>query len=146
MAELVCPDVVVYVCGNCIPAAARLPRQWRQQQALVVVREVPCSGKMDAQYLLHALEGGSMGFCVVACPEGRCQLAQGNYRAGIRVATVRRLLDEIGIEPERAEFVHASPDDPPEDFEPLIREVVGRLVALGPSPVAVDTLPTMDKP
>ena len=135
MAEPVCPDVVVYVCANCIPAAARLPRQWRQQSALVLVREVPCSGKMDGQYLLHALEGGAGGICVVACPKGECTLAQGNYRAEIRVGTVRRLLDEIGIEPQRAELVHASPDDPPEGFEPLVRAAVERLVALGPSPI-----------
>ena len=140
-----CPDVIVHVCANCVPAAARLPRQWRQRNALVLVRDVPCSGKMDGQYLLHALEGGARGVCVVACPRGECTLAQGNYRAEIRVGTVRRLLDEIGIEPERAELVHASPHDPPEDFEPLVRAAVERLVSLGPSPIAPSSI-TAEKP
>ncbi len=145
MAEPVSPDVIVYVCGNCIPAAAQLPRQWRHDDALVVVREVPCSGKMDGQYLLHALEGGGRGICVVACPKGECQLAQGNYRAEVRVGTIRRLLDEIGIEPERAELVHASPDDPPDRFEPLVRRTVERLVALGPSPIGTEKQPITDR-
>ncbi len=74
------PDVVVYVCCNCIPQGKRLPRQWTQQGAHVLVREVPCSGKMDAQYLMHAIEGGVRGLCVVACPKGECHLAQGNIR------------------------------------------------------------------
>lgn len=139
MAQPVCPDVIVYVCTNCIPQGGRLPRQWREQGAHILVREMPCSGKMDGQYLLHVLEGGGHGLCVAACPKGHCQLAQGNYRAEIRVATVRRLLAEIGLEPERAELVHCSPEEPFEQFDRLVREAVGRLCALGPSPLAGQT-------
>src|SRR5512134_335443 len=98
------PDIVVYICCNCIAENARLPRQWKQDDAHVLVREVPCSGKIDGQYLFHAMEGGGRGLCVVACPKGECHLAQGNYRAEIRVGTVRRLLSEIGLEPERAQL------------------------------------------
>jgi F420-non-reducing hydrogenase iron-sulfur subunit len=129
------PDVVVYVCTNCIPHGCRLPRQWSQDGAKVLVREVPCSGKMDGQYLFHALEGGSRGICVVGCPKGECHLAQGNYRAEIRVCTVQRLLLEIGLEPQRAELVHSSPDDQPEQLEQLIRGAVERICAVGPSPL-----------
>ena len=74
MAVALSPDVVVYVCTNCIPQGGRLPRQWDQDGAKVLVREVPCSGKMDGQYLFHALEGGGRGICVVACPKGECHL------------------------------------------------------------------------
>ena len=81
MAVSVSPDVIVYVCTNCIPQGGRLPRQWLQGGARVRVHEIPCSGKMDGQYLFHALEGGARGICVVACPKGECHLAQGNYRA-----------------------------------------------------------------
>ena len=131
----VSPDVIVYVCTNCIPRGARLPRQWNQDGAHVVVREIPCSGKMDGQYLLHALEGGANGLCVVACPQGECQLAQGNYRAEMRIGTIHRLLAEIGLEPERAQFLHYSSDDPADRLQGLVSEVVGRISALGPSPL-----------
>ncbi len=142
MAEPVCPDVIVYLCTNCIPTGGKLPRQWAHDGAHVLVREVPCSGKMDAQYLLHALEGGGRGLCVVTCPKGECRLAQGNYRAEIRIGTVRRLLAEIGIEPQRAELVNGSPDDPWEGFERDVRNAVGRLCALGPSPIGPQTSQT----
>ncbi|MHB8899980.1 MAG: hydrogenase iron-sulfur subunit [Thermoguttaceae bacterium] len=135
MAVAVSPGVVVYVCTNSIPPGKRLPRQWEQEGAHVLVCEVPCSGKMDGQYLFHALEGGTRGVCVVACPKGRCHLAQGNYRAEIRVRTVQRLLKEIGLEPERAELVHSPGADSPDALEPLIREAVGRICALGESPL-----------
>lgn len=135
MPEVLSPDVVVYVCTNCIPQGGRLPRQWIQDGARVLVREVPCSGKMDGQYLLHALEGGGSGLCVVACPKGDCHLAQGNYRAEIRVGTVRRLLAEIGLQPERAQLVHCSSNDSPAQLEQLVRGAVERIGALGQNPL-----------
>jgi F420-non-reducing hydrogenase iron-sulfur subunit len=136
MPEVLSPDVVVYVCTNCAADGGRLPRGWNQDGAWVLVREVPCSGKTEGQYLLHAMEGGQRGLCVVACPKGECRLAQGNYRAEVRIQTIRRLLAEIGLEPERAELVHCSPQDPPGQLEQLVRGAVGRICALGESPLA----------
>jgi len=135
MPESLSPEVVVYLCTNCIPQGAGLPRQWDQQGARVLVREVPCSGKTDGQYLLHALEGGALGLCVVACRKGDCHLSQGNYRAEIRVRTVRRLLEEIGLPPDRAQLVHFSPVDPPTQLEQLVRSTVERICALGENPL-----------
>ena len=122
------PDVLVFVCANCIPEGQRLPRQWRQGDAWVQTREVPCSGKTDVQYLFNAFESGIRGLAVVTCPPGACHLAQGNYRAGVRIRTIKRLLAEIGLEPERAESLHCSPDD---DLEATVRGVAERLCALG---------------
>ena len=137
MVHVPTPDVVVYVCCNCIPQGKRLPRQWNQAGAHVVVREVPCSGKMDAQYLMHALEGGVRGLCVVTCPQGDCHLIQGNYRAEIRLHTVQRLLAEVGMEPERVELLHFAPTDPAERLDSEIRAAVDRISALGESPIHV---------
>jgi len=130
-----CPDVIVYVCNNCMPAGGRLPRQWQHDGAWVVVREVPCSGKMDAQYFFHALEAAARGLCVVTCPKGECHLAQGNYRAEVRIGTVRRLLAEIGYEPQRIELLRQSPQEPFERFERTVRDAVARICALGESPL-----------
>jgi F420-non-reducing hydrogenase iron-sulfur subunit len=135
MSESLSPDVVVYVCTNCIPQGKHLPRGWSQDGARVLVREVPCSGKMDGQYLLHAMEGGARGLCVVACPKGECHLAQGNYRAEIRVRTVQRLLEEVGLGAERAELLHATADEPSEKLEDRVRGAVERICALGTSPL-----------
>jgi F420-non-reducing hydrogenase iron-sulfur subunit len=92
---------------------------------------------MDGQYLCHALEGGARGVCVVACPKGECHLVQGNYRAEIRIRTVQRLLTEIGLEPERAELLHISPEDPPEKLVEQVSGAVERIYAVGESPLHV---------
>jgi coenzyme F420-reducing hydrogenase delta subunit len=62
-------------------------------------------------------------------------LSQGNYRAEIRVRTVRRLLEEIGLPPERARLVHFSQVDPPRRLEQLVRSTVEQIVAMGENPL-----------
>lgn len=93
----------------------------------MVVHEIPCSGKIDAQYMLHTFEGGGRGVCLVACPKGECHLAQGNYRAEVRIRTVQRMLTEIGLESGRAELIHFSPMEPVEQLERLVRDGVTRI-------------------
>ena len=56
MPEPLVPSVVVNICHNCIPEAAALPRQWRQDTALVVVRELPCTGKLDHSALIKIID------------------------------------------------------------------------------------------
>ncbi|MHC1729661.1 MAG: hydrogenase iron-sulfur subunit [Syntrophobacteraceae bacterium] len=130
--KLSTPCVFVYVCRRCLPEPGCLPRQWTQDGVRVQVIQLPCSGKTDIQYLLHAIEGGAQGLLVVACLAGECRLAQGNHRAEIRIRTVRRLLAEIGMESERAALVRCGKG---EDLKRLVREAVGRFIALGGSPI-----------
>lgn len=132
MTEPLHPDVVVNTCHNCLPRADALPRQWRQAGHLVVVRELPCSGKIDLLYLLHAIEEVSCGLCVVTCPEGHCRLGQGNRRARVRVETLSRLLSEMGLDPRRAELMYWAPRDAAGGLERQVRAAVQRIVALGP--------------
>jgi coenzyme F420-reducing hydrogenase delta subunit len=106
----------------------------------VLVREIPCSGKIDAQYLLHALEGVTHGLCVVACPKGDCHFHEGSCRAEVRIRTIRRLLAEMGLEPERAELLHCSPEEPFSKLEQSVRTAVRRLSALGRIPVGAATV------
>ena len=135
VAKSTAPEVVVYVCKNCIPEGGRLPQQWRQDGLRVFVRTMPCSGKIDGQYMFHALESGAAGLCVVACPKGECTLAQGNYRAEVRIRTVRRLLAEIGFDTRRASLLFFSSKDPPERLGEMVRGVVSEISALGANPI-----------
>jgi coenzyme F420-reducing hydrogenase delta subunit len=128
-------DVMVYVCHNCLSGDRRLPRQWKQDGAHIRVQEIPCSGKVDGQYLIRALENGVTGLCVVACPKGECTLAQGNCRAEIRIQTVQRLLAEIGLEPDRAQLLLRSPEESIELLEERIRSLVKRFCDYGESPL-----------
>jgi len=133
------PDVVVDICQQCVPGARNLPGQWMQNGAFVVTRTLPCSGKAEVQYLLHALGEVRNGLCLVAC-HGSCRHAQGNRRAEVRIATLRKLLGEIGLEPERVELVHCEPATSEQTALAAVRAAVGRLAALGPNP-ALESAP-----
>jgi len=97
------------------------------------VVELPCSGKIDALYLLKAFEAGADGVMVVGCSEGDCHYLEGNLRARKRVEVTKELLKEIGIELERLEMFNfkAATDD----FGQICRTMFETVQALGPSPI-----------
>jgi len=145
MSEPVIPNAVVNVCRNCIPDAKHLPPQWRQDGLHVLVREIPCSGKIEARYLMHALEGVTHGYCVVACPEGKCHLGEGNCRAEVRIRSIKRFLEEVGFEPERIELLRCSAEQPINQIEHSIRHAVHRLSTLGRIPLGTEMTETVDQ-
>ena len=128
------PDVLFYVCANCEPEAGRIPRQWTQGDVRVKVEQLPCTGKVDAQYIMHALEGGATGVSVLACKKGECHLAQGNHRADVRIKTTQRLLEEIGMEKERVSLLHYDGDDT-SSLDKVMRDEVDTLSETGKSPL-----------
>ena len=135
-------DIVIYICRNSLTAGMTISGLTRRvgeaaPDMRVVVREVPCSGKTDVIYLLKAFEGGARGVVIVTCPLGECRLAEGNYRAQVRVRTLGRLLDEIGLGSERLLLLHGAPGSKGSDLPALIEDAVRRLGALPPSRVAV---------
>jgi len=123
-------DVIIYLCKNCLPQGGRLPSQWSEGDVHIKVKEIPCSGKIDAYYLFHALEGGARTVCVMTCPKGECTLSQGNYRAEVRLRTVQRLLGEIGLDPERAILINCPADASLDRLKGLISEAVGSTAAM----------------
>ncbi len=58
----------------------------------------------------------------------------GNLRARKRVEYVKKLLEELGIEPERVEMFNLSAADGPK-FAAFAREFTERIRELGPSPL-----------
>lgn len=134
-------DIVIYVCRNSLAAgtsASALARQFAHAVPgmHVAVREVPCSGKTDVIYLLKAFEGGARGVAIITCPLGECRLAEGNYRAQVRVRNIGRLLDEIGLGSARLILLHSANGSQGSDVPALIDQAVARLSGLSASPLA----------
>ncbi|MBN1611061.1 MAG: hydrogenase iron-sulfur subunit [Polyangiaceae bacterium] len=141
MTEPLIPDIVVNICRHCLLGATELPRQWKERNSLVSVRELPCAGKIDAEYLMRTFEGPTAGVCVVACPEGECRHAEGNLRAEARIEAVQRLLAEIGLESARIELCRAARGDADASTGQAVRRAVRALCALGPRPL-VSSVPS----
>ena len=103
----------------------------------VKVIQVPCSGRVDILHLLKAIEDGADGVYVAGCLEGECHFLSGNLKAKKRVQYVKKILEALGIEPERVEMFNLSAGEGPR-FAEIAQEMVDRIKQLGPSPVRLN--------
>ncbi|OGO10367.1 MAG: heterodisulfide reductase subunit MvhD [Chloroflexi bacterium RBG_13_68_17] len=127
--------IVVYSCHYCAYAAADLAGVLRlPYPAALRIIEIPCSGRFDLLEALHAFEHGADGVMVAGCLEGDCHFQAGNLIARRRVTQARRLLAEIGLEPERIEMTNVS-SAMGQRFAQVANQMVERIQVLGPSPL-----------
>ena len=129
------PKVVAYCCTYCAYTAGDLAGSMRLEYAPNVrVVQVLCTGKIDAVLLLRAFEDGADAVYVAGCAIGDCQFLEGNLRAIRTVAHAKKLLAEIGLEPERLEFFHIPASEGP-GFAEKANEMTERARKLGPNPL-----------
>lgn len=104
--------------------------------AAVRVFQVPCTGRVDIIHLLNAIEDGADGVYVAGCLEGECHYRTGNLKTARKVAYVKKILKDIGLEPERVEMFNLSSAQG-QRFAEIAREMVERIKVIGPSPLRV---------
>jgi len=97
----------------------------------VRIVRVPCTGKVDAQYVLSAFENGADGVMVIGCLEGECHYLTGNLRARKRVTRVKEFLQQANIEPERTDMFNLSSGEAPK-FAQVVSEFTERIAGMGP--------------
>ena len=99
------PRIIGFLCNWCTYAGADLAGSSRLKYPpnMRVVR-VPCSGRINPQFILKAFERGFDGVLVSGCHPGDCHYAKGNYYTRRRLMLLKRFLEHVGIEPERFHF------------------------------------------
>lgn len=128
------PEIVAFCCHYCAYTAADMAGSKRiSYPSNVKIIRVPCTGKVDAIHLMKALEKGADGVYVAGCLEGDCHFKNGNLRARARVDRVKKVLIELGWEPERVAMVNMSAGMG-EKFAEIAREFTETIKKLGPSP------------
>lgn len=129
------PKIIAFCCQYCAYAAADLAGSMRLQYAPNIrIVLVPCTGRVDIIHLLRAIEDGADGVYVAGCLEGGCHFIKGNIKAKKRVAYIRKMLDEIGIEQDRVRMFNLSASDAPE-FARVAKMMTEKIRALGPNPI-----------
>lgn len=132
------PLILAFCCHYCAYAAADLAGSMRlQYPGNVRVLRLPCTGKLEVNYLLAAFERGVDGVIVAGCLEGGCHFLEGNLRARRRVERARQLLAEIGLEPERLEMFNLSSAEGTR-FAEIVTTMVERVQRLGNNPLRLD--------
>jgi F420-non-reducing hydrogenase iron-sulfur subunit len=99
------PKIMAFVCKWCTYSGADLAGTSRMDYAPNVrMVRLPCSGRIDQQFLIKAFEQGVDGVIVSGCHPGDCHYNEGNYYARRRNLAFRQLLDFHGIDLRRLEF------------------------------------------
>src|SRR5574341_1465154 len=90
-----------------------------------------CSGRLDPTFVLKALSGGADAVLITGCHPGECHYLEQNYKALRRWLLLRRILRQMGIEPERVRLVWASAAEGGKLADTLTK-MVEEIRALGP--------------
>lgn len=129
------PKVVAFCCTYCAYTAADLAGGMRLVYSPNVrVVKLLCTGKIDPIHILRAFHSGADAVYVAGCAIGDCHFLEGNLRAIKMVEYTKKLLAEIGIEPERLEFFHVPASEGPK-FARVANEMSERAKKLGPNPL-----------
>ena len=129
------PKIVGFLCNWCAYAGADLAGVSRIQYPpnLRIIRMM-CSGRVDPSFILEAFKQGADGVLVAGCHlPSDCHYISGNFKAQRRVLILKKLLKQLGIEPERLrlEWISAAEGD---KFARVVKEMVEEIKKLGPSP------------
>ncbi len=126
------PRIIGFLCYWCSYTGADSAGTARMKYPPNVdIVKVMCSGRIDPELITMAFANGADGVVVLGCHIGDCHYISGNHKTMVRMPLMRRLLADLGIEPERFrhEWVSAAEG---EKFSRLVTEVTEQVRKLGP--------------
>lgn len=126
--------LALFYCQN-VPESEEADRQALEEKFGKSIRlfPIPCSGRLDPVHLLKALEKFADAAFIITCPEGACRYFEGNHRAKKRVERTKKILSDIGLEPERVGIIIGS-KGAPKTLAELAKEIFKKISQMGPSP------------
>ena len=136
------PRIIGFLCNWCSYAGADLAGVSRFQYPtnLRVIR-VMCSGRVHPAHIMEAFRNGADGVLIAGChPPNDCHYISGNLKAQRRVALLKKVLTQLGINENRLrlEWVSAAEGD---KFAKLIQDFTDKLTEMGPSPLGLEEIP-----
>ncbi len=129
------PRIVGFLCNWCAYSGADLAGTSRiQYPPNIRVIRLMCTGALDPIYVLRAFLEGADGILIAGCHPGDCHYLNGNYKARRRIAILKEILKELGLEEDRVwlRWISASEG---QRFADTVKEMVEYLKAKGPSPL-----------
>ena len=129
------PKIVMFCCNWCSYAGADGAGVARfQQPTNVRVVRVMCSSRIDPVHIYTAFLEGADAVLITGCHIGDCHYVNGNDKTLVKYKFVKTMLKEMGIEDDRLilRWISASEG---QQFSEFVTEMVGKVRALGPSPL-----------
>ena len=128
------PLIIAFGCNWCTYAAADLAGTARLHYPHNVrLIRVMCSGMVEPDYVLRALEGGADGVLIAGCHHSDCHYINGPVKCDTMFDRLKRMIHILGLEDERLrrELISTSEGV---IFARVIKDMVAQLKEIGPSP------------
>ncbi|MCK4347127.1 MAG: hydrogenase iron-sulfur subunit [Thermoplasmatales archaeon] len=96
------PKILAFLCNWCSYAGADLAGTSRLKYppSILPIR-VMCSSRIDPLFIIKAYLGGADGVLVAGCHPGDCHYEKGNYYTRRRFALLKKIFEELNMEPDR---------------------------------------------
>ncbi|MDD5448513.1 MAG: hydrogenase iron-sulfur subunit [Actinomycetota bacterium] len=126
------PTIIAFLCNWCSYAGADLAGTSRiHYPPNVKIIRVMCSGRVNPLFLMNALQQGADGVLISGCHPGDCHYLEGNYYSRRRFVLMHRLLEHIGVHPNRVHMSWVSASEG-EKFKEVVSEVRDKVKEIGP--------------
>lgn len=127
------PLIVAFCCNWCSYAGADLAGTSRlNYPANVKIIRVPCSCRVNTNFVIRAFQKGADGVVIAGCHPGDCHYSTGNYYTRRRFSIFINLLEYLGIEKERFKIDWISAAEA-NKFATVMNEVLENVHRLGPN-------------
>lgn len=127
------PLIVAFCCNWCSYAGADLAGTSRlNYPANVKIIRVPCSCRVNTNFIIRAFQKGADGVVIAGCHPGDCHYSTGNYYTRRRFSVFINLLEYMGIEKERFKIDWISAAEASK-FATVMNEVLENVHRLGPN-------------
>ena len=100
--------------------------------ANVKIIRVPCSCRVNTNFIIRAFQKGADGVVIAGCHPGDCHYSTGNYYTRRRFSVFINLLEYMGIEKERFKIDWISAAEA-NKFATVMNEVLENVHRLGPN-------------
>ncbi len=119
-------EIVGFCCNYTVSVEPSVLKERGLVPENIEFKRLPCTGRLEVPAILDAFAEGAKAVFVAGCKIDECHNLSGSKRAAKRVQYARKILEELGLEPERLEMVFV----PRGESEPIVeaaRELKMRL-------------------
>jgi len=118
------PLIIGFCCQYGLFGTGTLARLWRGAKAGVSIVPVLCVAKVEEEHILSAFETGAEGVFIAGCGV-QCARENTTYWVQQRVEKVRKVLAQIGLEPERLRVfaLGTTTENPAEELDKFVEEI-----------------------
>ncbi len=119
------PLIIGFCCQYGLYGTGALASLWREVKGGIWTVPVLCVAKIETQHILHAFAMGAEGVFIAGCGLRKCTRENTAFWTFQRIAKGRKLLRQIGIEPERLQALnlYATEESPVKSLDRFAEQI-----------------------